>query len=541
MLKSIFTVFIVLGIFQFFQYPPVVHANVGWSSATLIDSSPSLDTLPSALQTANGTMWLAWQSNRNDPGTGRTDIIFRTYTNGVWSKSNNLTSSGWNSGPSLIQLSNGTILAFYSIKSGTSFLVHSSLTNGKSWTPPVRITSTASNDTLVSAAVGKDGTIWLVWTRVNSTNPNVSMIKQLYYKTWKNGVWSPEVQLTTDSNQNSGSTVMVGKDGMVRVVWSKGTASSSYQLYSKYYNGATWSADKQNVTSSSSDNHPSLMQDRNGTLWLVWARLTVVSSLVQYYILFGKYSYNMGNTWSSEIQLTPTPGSTTYDSFMPSAIQTGFTVNSIWIFYSSNFNIKSSYNIFAIMSTPISNVHDVIVKGVSVSNNLGTSWQYPGGLPSVGQTAITTIIVTVKNIGDFLENVTLTLTVTNSSTITVGSSHYPVGPASSMNFYFYWNNTNAKPARYGLAANITPLSGETFGNLPDNSYTATNQVHIIPLGDLDQDGAVQITDLSEVLYDYGFSSSCGCSRYNPYADVHNTGTIDIVDVGVELANFNLYT
>src|SRR5207249_8395388 len=53
------------------------------------------------------------------------------------------------------------------------------------WTSPVQITSTSLNDTSPSAAVGRDGTVWLVWTRVNSTNHSVPAIKQLYYKSWK--------------------------------------------------------------------------------------------------------------------------------------------------------------------------------------------------------------------------------------------------------------------------------------------------------------------------------------------------------------------
>jgi hypothetical protein len=541
-IRSILVIFIILAVFQAFQHP--VYGSLLWSSPTLIAPHPGLDILPSAVQASNGTLWLAWQSTRNSQSNGRTDIIYKTNTNGIWSIDHNLTTSGWNSGPSLVQLSNGTILAFWSIKSGTSFLVYSSLTNGRSWSTPVQITQTVYNDTLPSAAVARDGTIWLVWTRVNGTNLNIPLIKQIFYKTYKNGVWSSEAQLTTDSVQNHDAGVMVGKDGVVRVVWSKGAAGTNYQIFSKYYNGATWSPDKANVTSapSSTDDHPAIMQDRNGTLWIFWERLIVVSSLIQYYEVWGKSSYDMGKTWTPDTQLTPTPGSVIYDSFTPFAVQTSFGVKSILLFYSSNFNISPNYNIFDLTSTAVNNVYDVSVTGVYVSNNLGTSWEYPGGLPSIGQTAFSSITVTVKNTGDFPENITVILSVTNSSTtITVGSIHQQIGPGGTWNFYFYWNTNNAKPARYGLAVNIPIIQGETFGNFADNSFTATNQVHIIPLGDVDQDGGVQITDLSVVLYDYGFSSSCGCSRYNPYADVHNTGTIDIVDLGVVLANFNLLT
>lgn len=516
-----------------------VHATTAWSSPVLVDTHPGLDILPSVLQASNGTLWVAWQSTRNNQSTGRTDIIYKTYTNSVWSNDYNLTNSGWNSGPSLVQLSNGTILAFWSIKSGSSYLVYSSLTNGQTWSAPIQITHTTLNDTQASATAAPDGTIWLLWTRTNATNSSVPAVKQLFYETWKNGVWSSQVQLTTDSNQNYGPDVMVGKDGIVRVLWSKGAAGSTYQIFSKTYNGIAWTSDKQNITSTSTDEHPSMIQDRNGTLWLFWGRLIVVSQLVQYYELWGQYSYDMGKTWSSQTQLTPTPGTKIFDSFMPSAVQTSFGVKPIWILYSSNYNVPD-YDIYSLQSAGINPVHDVRVAGLSSTSNLGTTWQYPGGLKSVGQNAIITATVAIANVGDYVENVNLTLTATNNTAITIGTHKSLVGPGSTMNFYFYWNTTNVVPARYGLSVSISGV-GYTLGNMGDDSYSRTNQIHIIPLGDVDQDGSVTITDVSVFFYDYGFSSTCNCSRWDPYADIHNTGTIDIVDVGVAAKNYGTFT
>jgi hypothetical protein len=438
-----------------------------------------------------------------------------------------LTSSGWNSGPSLVQLANGTILAFWSIKSGNSFLVYSSLTNGRSWSSPAQITYTALNDTQATATVGPDGTVWLVWTRTDSTNPSVPSLKQLFYKTWKNGVWSPEAQLTNDSNQNYYPDVMVGKDGTVRVLWSKGSAGSTYQIYSKTYNGIAWTLDKQNVTSSSTDEHASMVQDRNGTLWLFWGRLIVVSQLVQYYILYGKYSYDMGRTWSSEIQLTATPGTKIFDSYQPNAVQTSFGVKSIWILYSSNYNLQVGYDIYSLQSTGINPVHDVKISGLSTSNTLGTFWEYSGGLKTVGQSAIETVTVAVANIGDYVENVNVTLAATNTTTITIGAHKSLVGPGNTMNFYFYWNTTNVKAARYGFSVSITGVA-YTIGNTGDNSYSVTNRVWILPLGDVDQDGWITIQDIS--VGSLGYYATPGNARWNPYADIDGDGIINIVDI-----------
>jgi len=528
----------VLAAFEPFHFGAAVAPS--WSSPILVDSHRGLDILPSALQASNGTMWLAWESDRNDLSNARFDIVYKTYTNGVWSNDYNLTTSGNNASPSLVQLVNGTILVFWVMKPARSYEVFYKRLIGNAWSTPVQVTTTTLNDTLNAAAVNnRDGSLWLVWTRVDSSCACAAS-KQLYYKTLKNGVWSSDVQLTNDNNQNYGASVLISKDGIVRVVWSKGAAGSNYQLFHEAYNSTSgsWSTSYQVVSSSSTDEHPSLIQDRNGTLWLFWSRLIVVSLLIQYYVLFGKYSYDLGKTWSGEIQLTNT--SNTVDSQMPSAVQSTYGVRPLWIFYSSNLNVPDN-DIYALMSSGIGPVHDVIVSGVSAANNLGTSWEYPGGLKSVGQSAIMTITVAIADIGDYVENAIVTLSATNTTITTIGTRTSLVGPGNTMNFYFYWNTTNVLPARYGLSISIPALPGETLGNMGDNSYGLTNQVRILPLGDVDQDGSVTLTDVSVFFYDFGFTSSCNCSRWNPYADVHGYGIIDIVDVGVAAKNYGTLT
>ena len=517
----------------------MAHAAPSWSNPILVDpeSYHALDILTSALQLSNGTILISWQSNRNS-ATGRTDVFYKSYTNYAWSTDTSLTTNGWNSSPSLLQLANGTVVVFWSYKAVSNYLIYSTSTNGRVWSSPVQVTSTTLNDTQPSAAVGSDGTIWLVWTRVDTTNPTVPAVKQLYYQTWKNGVWSIAIKLTNDSNQNFGSSVLIARDGTVWVVWSKGAAGNPYQLFYKTYNGVSWTSDTQIVTSSSSDEHPSLLQDRNGTLWLFWGRLIVVSTLIQYYDLFGKYSYNLGQTWSSEFDLTNNPSTGTVDSQMPNAIQSTTDVKPIWIFYSSNLNV-SDLDIYAKISSGIGNVDDVRVSSITAYSNLGTSWEYPGGLASIGQSPFVTIKVAISNIGDFVETVYATLTATNTTSTTIGTVKNLIGPGNTINFYYYWNTTSVKPARYGFSISITPLPGQTIGNMGDNRYSIANQLRVIPLADVDQDGSVTITDVTVFFYDYNAKNGIS-PLYNPYCDLTNTGIINIVDIGISLANYNTF-
>lgn len=281
-----------------------------------------------------------------------------------------------------------------------------------------------------------------------------------------------------------------------------------------------------------------MIQDRNGTLWLFWGRLVVVSPVVQFYEVVGKHSYDLGSTWSPEIILTST--STTIDSFMPSAVQSSTGVKPIWVFYASNQNVPD-YDIFAVMSTGVYPVHDVMVSALSTSSSLGTNWEYPGGLSSVGQSAIVTTTVRVANPGDYVENVSVNLKSTNISIISIGTLRSLLGPANTMNFYFYWNTTNVKPSSYGFSVTIATLPSETMGNLGDNNYSLVDQIHILPFGDINHDGSVTITDFSVLVNGFDYSSTCNCSQWTPYADINGNGVIDIVDVGVVEANYGIST
>ena len=509
-----------------------VAASTMWGSPTAIDTRSGINILNAGLQASNGTIWLAWQTNRYR-GNSFYDISYKTYTNGVWSATSRLTTGGVNSGAALAQLSNGTIFLFWAYKPSTSYLIYYSRYNSPGgWSNPTQTTSTSLNDTSPSSIVGRDGTLWLLWTRTNNTcnSSCINPDKQLYYKTLKAGVWSAETKLTSDTNQNWAASVTVGKDSILRVAWSKGLGSlDNYQIYYKTYNGAAWSSENQVVTSSSSDEHASIMQDRNGTMWLFWQRKIFYTSLLFYFVLFSKYSYDSGATWSAETQLTNT--STSVDSMQPFSVQSTYN-KSIWVFYTTN--PFSDEDIYALISSPIQPVHDVTITTVA------PSWQmeYAGGMASIGQSAIVSFTVTALNRGDQSEIVTVSLSVYNASSYNLGTKQNLAVPGGTANLVFDWNATSVKLGYYSALAAVAPVPGETVPNQADNNVTYTRNVRVLPWGDIDQSGTVSLGDVSVFFYDFGFTRATP-SRWNPLCDINNNGIIDIVDVGVAVKNFGI--
>jgi hypothetical protein len=509
----------------------------GWSSPIAVEQHLGIDILPSAAQALNGTMWLAWETNRFR-GDSFYDIAVKTGslgTNGVsWTSPVRFTTnSGFNAGPALTQLANGTIVLFWSYKAGSSYNIYYSSYNSASWSSGSKVTSTTLNDTLASAAVGLDGTLWLFWTRVNSTC-QCPPDEQLYYKTLRGNVWSSDVKLTFDSNQNFGPSVNVGKDSVVRVVWSKGQASlNNYQVFYKSFNGTVWSSETPVVTSSTADIHPSLAQDRNGTLWIAWARQVVLTATTFYYVLFSKYSVNNGASWSAETPMTNT--ATTVDSKMPDVVQSS-NDKSLWIFYITNPG--SDDDIWALRSSAITPVHDVSMLSFSPIYSPSNVLQYSGGFKTIGQSQFLTLNVTIGDPGDYTEIVQVTLTISNSTNYVLHPMAGVVSPGGMTNLLFKWNTTGVRPAMYGFAAAISPVAGESLGNSGDDSLSGKNVFRILPIGDIDQDGWVSVVDAG--IFFYNFNFGCGTpSRYNALADPDNDCMIGIIDVGMVEINFGI--
>jgi hypothetical protein len=450
--------------------PVEVRGGVSWSSPNLIDHFAGIDILPNAVQASNGTIWIAWQSGRYQGSTARYDVLYKTKTAGALSSTHNFTTSGMNAGPVLAQLTNGTIILFWSANpTGLSCSPQCNLyyerynSLAQTWSTPVRLSSGLFNDSQSSAAVGPDGTLWLEWTRVvtNCSVTPCSVTKQLYYRTLKNDAWSPEIQLTTDSNWNSGGSVIVGRDSVVRVTWGKSPVGSGSQIYYKTFNGA-WSPDKQIVTSTTFDEHPSIVQDRNGTFWVFWGRQIFYTLLDFHYELFDKYSVDNGSTWSSEAQITNM--ATTVDSKMPSAIQaSGSSGTSLWIFYSTNY-LFNDFDIWALMSSSIYPIHDVTVSSITASPGPGTTW---------------TITVTVLDLGDYSETVIVSLSLYNSTSYSLGPSSGFVNLGASTSIVFTWNTAGVPSGIYGATATVSPVPGQSPGNQGHNSLQVGSLIQII--------------------------------------------------------------
>jgi hypothetical protein len=496
-----------------------------FGSIQALGPQPGPDELPTTLTASDGTLWVVWQNSNNGPYT----LLYKTFTGLAWSAVQTVpTGVPQNRAPSISQLLNGSIIIVFSSNQTGHWNLYDLAFNNGSWSKSAQVTSDSFAELSTGTTVSPDSTLWLVFERDFSNT-----LRQIYYKTLVGNVWSADSQLTSDPTLNVTPTVMTAKDRSIWVSWAKfSTVTSQFFIYLQIFNGTKWSSPFALTTAKTNANifdvEPSIVQDRNGTIWAFWSREVTLSRGFFEQKLFYKFSGDAGMTWSAETQLTFGGDSTNpIDDLTPSAVQG--SDKSLWIFYTSDptTSFTNSFDIYFIKTNPISPVHDVAVTGIQPS--LTKLYPY-GDAPA----SIATIAVTVADLGDFDETVQLTVQVANKTTFTLGPVSGAITHGTSRTFLVNWNATNATPGRYTIVASVAPVPGETIGAAMDNRLSFKS-VGVLYFGDLDKSGQVDFGDVTTFLF--GYLTTPGATGWNPDADLDRDNVIDFGDVVAMLFNY----
>ncbi len=512
------------------QVRTVSGQTVSFSSPQILQSIAGANDYPATLQSSNGSLWVAWQHYQYQ-------ALFRTFNGISWSPVQTLPTGGtrFNISPSMVQFNNGTIMFLWSSNQTGYWNIYYETLTGNVWSKAVQLTSGPFNDFFPQATVATGSVLWLFWERVATGS------QQIYYKILTGSSWSADNQFTFDPTLNVTPSIIATKDGKVWVSWSKlDPKTGNYFVWSRVYNGTGWSADNQLTNAATWDLEPSLAQDRNGTLWLFWSRqmqLTTGINPIFQQKLFYKFSVSLGQTWSGENQLTFSGDATTpIDDLAPSAVQ-GSTKNlngtidrGLWIFFSSDLTGQgANFDIYYIRSSQIYPVHDIAVTSVQAS----PARMFPWGIRQLN-IAKATISVIVTDVGDFPENVLLTVQVVNATSFNLGSVPFTISSGLSRVIAFSWNASLASPGIYTIIASAAPLPGESAGNIGGNTLSA-KALSIVYPGDLDLSGKVTILDAS--LFGVSWQTTPGSPNWNPDADIVYNGMVDILDASVFGANW----
>jgi hypothetical protein len=490
-----------------------VHATTTWSSPTQVPLSTLVNTKPSVTADNFTHLWLVYQSSAF--GTNP-QVHYKIYNFIGWTPEAPLTTdTNSNTAPSIYALTNTTLfVAWVSNRTGHQNIWFKTNSGGV-WSKESQLTGATQPDNAPSVTQDSGGRIWVAWYRTSGSTA------YLYYRIFTPGSgWAAEVQLSNNTTPDILPSVRGTVDGRVWLAWIS-LRTGNYQVFVKYFDGSIWSSDTRLTTYTGDDFGPSLVQSRDGTMWVAWSREIKVGPNTFAADLYYKNSTNLGSTWSADTSITTT---TTFNDFNPSLVQSTFD-KMLYLFWSSDMPTSAGYNLFYSSTGPFVK-HDLAVSSISVSPGK----LYAGGLKSIGQSPIVSINFTIANLGDPTETSQYTL-YANSTIVVTGS--FTLQSSMSLNVRASWNTTGQTACCVQIKAVVASVPGEI---ITSNNVKIWGYVTLLPLGDLDMDGSVDIIDAG--ILALAFQSTPGTAHWVPAADFNNDGVVDIIDASILAVHFN---
>jgi len=242
-----------------------------WFSARRLTTSGGFDLMPSIIQTANSWIWVVWASDR----TGNYEIFYKTSPDhgATWSGDAQMTINASRDGrPSITQDATGTIWVVWmrNIDGNYELFYTTSPDYGATWTGETQLTTDPSWDIWPSVTYTRNGEIWVVWSSLRTGD------YELFYTTSPDygATWTIETPLTTDPDFDERPSIIQAIDDSIWVVWQSDRAGGTrYELFyttSPDY-GSTWTPDTQLTSDSDEDMSPSIFNTDDGRIWVTWS------------------------------------------------------------------------------------------------------------------------------------------------------------------------------------------------------------------------------------------------------------------------------
>ncbi len=453
-------------------------SNLGrtWSDAKNLTLTPAQghDQNPSIIQAENGTIWIAWASSRSSPFEPPPGADY--YLNATPASLTIPQGGTDNSTISITSINNftDTLNLYASYISG----VTSVLDPEQVFLPPNETVNSTLTVTVNSTATPGNYTLTVM------AEPQNSRII--------NGV---DIPLEITDSTTSSSNLLSFTLNSPKSTSSPSASLEDYEIFIKtsHDNGATWSKALQLTNDVYDDLHPSIVQLTNGTIMLVWQS----NRLGNHDIFF--MTTTDGTLWSDPTQLTTDPD----PDRGPHSTQT--MDDKIWIAWTSKRT--GDYEIFYKTYNGSWSNDTRLTYG---TNSDSTPW--------ILQTIDGTIMIFYS-----------------SGTETIAYDVYYMyssdnGATWSPSIQF---TTDDYEDMWPSATQINDITiwvvwTSNRGDQTDGNWDVYYKTSLA--GDINEDGIVDISDISLVSFAYG--TFIGETFYNPDADLNKDGVVDLTDLSI---------
>lgn len=239
-----------------------------WSSETQLTNDPEKDVSPSIMQTSDGRIWVFWSTYR---GTLDYDIYFKVFDGVSWSADTELVARLTDDlNPSAIQTADGRVWVVWSSLRTADAEIFYKIFNGSTWSSDMQLTIDSNSDEAdPSIMQANDGKIWVAYSKTARATDKTG---DIYYRTSLDGTnWSTETQLTFDSLDDLHPTLAQSMNGRIWLAWdSDRDGLGNENIFYKIFDGTSWTADTRLTISIEPDQSPSITQTMDASIWIVW-------------------------------------------------------------------------------------------------------------------------------------------------------------------------------------------------------------------------------------------------------------------------------
>ncbi|MBI3681265.1 MAG: DUF3604 domain-containing protein [Acidobacteria bacterium] len=231
---------------------------------------------PTLARAGNGTLWLAWVSNRerdrsrrgSEEDLVRSDhILLKKRDASGWSQEIPVsTGDTMNSDPTLAADNSGVWVIWSGRVNGDFDLFARRVSDSGQTGEVRRITQTPGVDASPQAAVAPDGSIWLVWGAFRDG------ANQILAASGKNGAFSEPTPISGSAAPAWRPAITISKSGVVSIAWDGGV-EERYSAYFRQFAGGNWTDIQRVPTDPNLDAYaPRIAAGRGESVWLAYAQ-----------------------------------------------------------------------------------------------------------------------------------------------------------------------------------------------------------------------------------------------------------------------------
>jgi len=506
-----------------------------WSSESNLTEvlTPGNNQNPTIIQAQNGTIWIAWASDRPPtPQPPSPDFYMNATPTSLTilpgsNDNSTISVTGINNFTDTVTISASSLPNVTTILDPTQVFIPTNGTATSNLTVSVSPEAALGNYTLTVTGYSPAEKIFRTVDvaleitdsiAVSSSNPShtqslSSTPKQIqdyeiYFKTsHDNGAtWSDNIQLTDDSADDLWPSIVQLSNGTIMLVWQSNIMGNHDIFYMTTPNGTVWSNAKQLTTDPERDTGAHVTQTSNGDIWVVWA-----SRRTGEYEIYSKIYACI-------------PGDANGDGYVGSAdfsILAGAYGTSVG---DPAYDERADFN------------HDDYIGSADFSMLAGNYGTMQASMQWSNDNRLTFSSTTSDMVPSILQDIEDTIWIFWTSSPTTGDTdiYYMASFDNGNNWsastlFTADDNEDMWPAIFQTRdTKIWVVWTSNRGDQPEGNWDVYFKTSLA--GDVNDDGSVDVFDLSIVEMAYGTFD--GMPGYNPDADINKDGLVDMRDLAI---------